>query len=198
MLFLHMLLLFVLGTSVVAIPISQETSGKSLRGILKNMKSTESLASRTMTVEERITGFWICKDKGQAYHDSILEIKSGIIMRIFPEPKKEWDLLSMLSSSRWKRANVGDVRGLKLPNDMIISDPPYSLSKDGLMGSGGWWNDAKKKYMAKLHLSDHKLRKASEEAITLWLYKPQAQLPGWKKGTPIPKSVPEGIDKAVK
>ncbi|KAF8334812.1 hypothetical protein F5887DRAFT_990095 [Amanita rubescens] len=68
MLFLHMLLLFVLGTSVVAIPISQETPGISLRGILRNKQSTESLTSRTMTLEERITGFWICVSKHCSYN----------------------------------------------------------------------------------------------------------------------------------
>ena len=30
-------------------------------------------------------------------------------MRIFPEPKKEWDLFSMLSNPHWKRAKEEDV-----------------------------------------------------------------------------------------
>ncbi|KAF8329895.1 hypothetical protein F5887DRAFT_1003350 [Amanita rubescens] len=68
MLFLHMLLLFVLGTSVVAIPISQETPGTPLRGILKNKQFTEFVASRTVTLKERINGFWICVSKHCSYN----------------------------------------------------------------------------------------------------------------------------------
>jgi hypothetical protein len=75
-----------------------------------------------------------------------------------------------------------------LPDDMKISDPPKALREDGLMGYGARWDDAKNKYIAELRLLDN--GKASE-SITVWLYKPQAQLPGWTKKTPGPKSVPK-------
>src|SRR6266550_9116918 len=69
MLFLHVLLLFVLGTSVVAIPVSRDPPGKRLKGILKNKnKSVESVASRPMTMEERIAGFWICVSEHCSYY----------------------------------------------------------------------------------------------------------------------------------